>query len=276
MNLDDKAAILRSMNGSWISLLCLIVATPAWGGESVDDRTILRVRPGVLAGFKLTTAQLAFNGDSARADVRVEALPAVYAAAHFWPTEAIGFYGMVTTGIGAKIDDLVDQRVAYNHHEFQILGRYRWFLGPRISAAAVGLEMGLTGRIQIVQEQRPPVLLDRTLIGPTAGTFFTVPMMTNRLWLTIKVFGGLPFFVRESPADSGDPARFWQYGGSLALGIQMVGPWSMQLNADASQTSIRFDGTGTRALGVRDVATDDVFMSYGLALRYVFIGMGPR
>ena len=153
-------------------------------------------------------------------------------------------------------------------HEFGLTSRYRWFLGPRAHATAIGFSLGIHSLFQRVQEQRPPVILDRTVIGPEFGVFVTVPILSDSLWTRVLLRAGLPFYLRESPADSGDPQSYLSYGGRTEIALRLSGQWFTQLNVDFRQQSIAFSGEGTRALGVQDVETNDYFLSYGVAIRY--------
>ena len=251
-----------------LALLQLGVLFPAMAADTSAELSLIRQRSGAYFGFRVVTGQLKFKSDTVESDIQLSALPAIAGGIELWPDEQIGIFADIQVGTGAEIDKVLGQKVSLNTSEYRIGGRYRWFLGQRATATAVGLGLGIHGFNQFVRDQRPSILLDRTIVGPQMNGFVTVPLQAGRLWLRGTVQAELPFFVRESPNDSGNPAAFLGYGARLDAVLTLAGRWSLQLEFDYARRDIDFEGLATRGAGTTNGAVQDGFIYYGLSVRY--------
>ena len=238
---------------------------------AVDDAETLarsRVRAGAWLGPGLLTGRLELRAPTAQIDTDLTAVPVISAGAEVWPTEAMGLVLALDAGLGAEIE-LPDAagRLDYNLHQLRLGGRYRWHLGPEANASALVVGLGLRGLRQSVQTQRPPLLVDRIVAGPELDFGFEW-VITPELWTRVGARAGIPFFVRETPADSGDPHGFVAYGLNLEVVLKLAGDWALQSSTNLQAQGIDFRGEGTRAGRVEDASTDDRFITFALAARY--------
>ncbi|MCA9537344.1 MAG: hypothetical protein KC620_00565 [Myxococcales bacterium] len=256
---------------SWTWLL-IVFSLPglARAVESSDAVHRERVRAGAWIGPAAVNGILQLRTPTANSDVRLDLLPAVALGVDLWPAEQTGLYLGGAVGVGADIKFPTGQKVRYNLHQFEAGGRYRWHLSGASNALALVGALGVRGLYQTAQEQRPSVLIDRLIAGPELRLGLEWPLLSGRLWLRAHGRAGLPFFVRESPNDSGDPTEFRAFGGHLDVVVKVTGGWSVQLAADVYDATIDFNGQGTRAAGVLSARTHDRFATGGLWLRYAF------
>ena len=246
-----------------------VTNAPALSADTAGELSKTRRRSGAYLGLRVITGQLKFKSDTVESDILLNALPAVVGGIDLWPEEHIGLYADLHVGTGSTISDLGGYDVDLNTTEYRVGGRYRFFMGPEATAVALGIGLGVHGFEQSVRDQRPSILLDRSIIGPQLSMFATLPLMQGRLWLRGSAEFQLPFFVRESPNDSGDPKSFVGYGARLESVFAVTGPWSVQLDLEYHQRQVDFAGLATRGAGTQDGAATDHFMKYGLSARYV-------
>lgn len=251
-----------------IALFILIVPAASWSAESANVLDRERLRAGVYGGPTVINGLLQVRSPTVGSDIRLDLLPAVGLGLELWPTEATGVYAATAIGTSASITFPTTQTVDYNLHLFEVGGRYRWYFGPRSSAPSVFLGVGLRGRYQTAQEQRPTILIERIVAGPELSAAFAWPLVSDRLWVRATARGGAPFFVRESPADSGDASSTLAFGGRFEVAVRVVSGWYVQLSADLHSESIDFGGSGTRGGGVEGARTSDRYLVGGLHLRY--------
>ena len=256
-----------------LAFLQLCFCFPALAGDRADDLSRMRLRTGAYLGFRVITGQLKFKSDTVESDIQLTALPAIAGGLELWPTENVGLFADIQLGTGAEISKLGlspdDTRaVGLNTNEYRLGGRYRWFLGPRATATALGVALGVHAFNQFVRDQTPAILLDRIIAGPQVASFATFPLWAGRLWLRSTVHVELPFFVRESPTDSGKPVSFLGYGAGLEAVMALQGKWSLQFDFDYGRRSVDFEGLATRGAGTRNGAANDTFTHYGLCARY--------
>lgn len=247
---------------------CLCLGLPALAADSASTLSRARTRAGVWAGLGVVTGKLELRSQTAALGTRVDAVPAVALGLDYWDSDRLGAYLAATIGTGAKLDLPEGQKLAYNVFSVEAGGRLRWHFGPRANALAVFLGAGLQVIHQDTQEQRPILFVDTTTGGPALTLGLEWPILGERLWLRASGRVGLPLFVREQPADSGDPQDFLTLGARAELVSQLSGPWGAALAADYTDNEVSFAGQGTRASGVLASETRDRFTTYYLVGRY--------
>jgi hypothetical protein len=253
----------------WLIIALASLATHGRAAEDADAFDRARSRTGLWLGAGLARAQLHLNTTSAKITTQVAALPTLTVGADWWPRPNTGLFAQLAVGTGAELDiPSHSTSIQYNAHQFELGARYRWFLGPRSDALAPYLGLGLRGTAQTAQVQRPSLLTDATVIGPSLHTGVEWPVLGERLWLRAQAWLGLPFFIRESPDDSGDPESFFAFGARLGLVAGLTPAWAVQLSADLHEQRLRFVGEGTRAATVFDAETRERWFTGLLALRY--------
>ncbi len=255
------------------------VRVTASRAQSAKDLEIRRGRSGIWFGPQFTRASLIVRSEQAQSETQIDASPALALGVELWPSDDIGVFLSGAVGLGLEIDAgelraLFDQDdnartvIDYNLHQLEAGARYRWFLGPEIDALSIIVGAGLNGRFQSARDQFPAILLDRMLLGPMGSVMATLPFADARAWIRFSGRAGMPFFVRETPADSGDPQSFSEFGGRLEIAYLVFGRWSAQLQVDYAQRTVVFEDEATRGFGTFDVTTDDTFISGGLFVRY--------
>ena len=251
-----------------VALALMLFALPTQAADGANALRRGRVRAGVWAGGAVMTGSLKFNAESAQVGTRIDALPSLQFGLDLWPDEQAGVYARIDLGTGAEITFPAGQNLSFNAQHFEAGGRYRWYFSPRADAFALVMGVGLRAIRQDAQLQQPEFLVDSLVAGPELNFGIEWPILGERLWIRALARGGLPFFVRESESDSGDPQNFIAIGAHLATIIQISGAWNLQLTADLVDHSIEYAGTGTRAYGVKDASSQDQLLTYGLTLRY--------
>ncbi len=251
--------------------VCLSGVLPGAGRAAISAEALqqVRTRSGAWAGLELLTGHLAVEAPTTQVEAGITALPALAFGLDHWPTEALGLYAGAAIGLGAAIavpDS--DQSFRFNLHAFEGGARGRYFFGPGPEAPALIVGLGLRGWHQSTQVQRPALLVDRTVAGPELTAGVAWPALGDRLWLRGSVRGHLPFFVRETPTDSGDPQSSFGYGARLEAVSRLTGRWGIHARLDAAFFGHDFSGEGTRASGVNDARTRDRLVSVGLFARY--------
>ncbi len=254
------------MRTRWTLALALLVPWTARAAETVETLDRARRRSDVWAGPAVVLGQLEYEAPSARISTRLDALPAISAGVELWPEESIGVHLAGIVGLGADLDLPQGGALAYSAHQVEAGARYRWFVGPRSDAPAVFAGLGLRALHQSVQEQRPALLVSSTTVGPELAAGGELPLGAFRLRATAR--GGLPFFVREAPADSGDPRRTLGYGGRLEAVTDLGARWSVAATGDALWQTIDYGGDGTRAAGVKGGRTRDRLLTMMLVARH--------
>jgi hypothetical protein len=251
--------------------------------SNADSRLKLelgRTRSGLWVGPQLTNGQFIVESVQASSDTRIHALPGLAAGVELWPTDTLGVFVAGVIGFGVDIDaDVVkaqfgdpdaegETTISYTVHQFEAGGRYRWFFGPDVSAPSAFVALGVRGRFQSARDQFPTILLDRMVLGPEATLGGTLSIANGRAWIRGSARIGSPFFVRETPTDSGDPRSFLDGGGRLEIVAAVTGRWSIQVRGDLTHRILQFAGQATRGFGAEDVKTRDRFINLGFYLRY--------
>ncbi len=266
---------------SWIFIICALFATPAGAADSVDDVRKVRLRAGAWAGSSVSLGSLSLASDSAQSEVRIDGLPSIDLGLEVWPTESVGVYWSSRIGLGADITsqdaylvgdpnaigNLRGATIAYNLHQLEAGARLRWLAGPRADAVALVWGWGARLLIQTAQDQRPSILLDRLVAGPETSLGVEWPLL-RQVWLRFSGRVGAPFFVRESPNDSGDLDAFVQFGTQAEIVLHLTSEWALQVYLDFEQTKLGFEGAGSRGAGLTNADTESQFLSSGLWARY--------
>lgn len=249
-----------------VALFAITGAAHAAEGADRLDRE--RLRSGVYAGAAVVTGLSQLRTGTANLDLSIDQLPAAVMGLDLWPSEAIGVYLAAEIGTGADVTFPDGSTVGYNLHRFEAGGRYRWHLGPRSDAPSLAVGIGLRGRYETADPQRPSVVVERAVAGPELGVAFEWPVVSDRLWVRIGGRAGVPFFVREPDQDSGEAELGWMFGAGAVVAVRVVGGWYAQLTADLHDETIDFTGPGSRAAGVLDARTHDRYLVGGLQVRH--------
>jgi len=255
----------------FVVVLVWVLAGAAQAADDAASLALIRVRQGLYAGPSVVRGNLSFRAPSARVETRLDAVPALTLGGDLWPQPELGLFFSARIGLGADLavpDSNVT--VAYNLHQLEAGGRYRWYLGPRADAVALLAGLALRGTIQTVQVQRPAFLVDRSALGPELQVGVAWPIAGWRLWVQATAAVGKPFFVREGPTDSGDPQAFASYGGQLMVVAGLTERFGIQAQLDARAVDLSFTGEGTRAGGIVDGTVADRFLTADLLVRYQF------
>lgn len=217
----------------------------------------------------ITTGSLSFESDNATVKTRLDALPVVGMGAETWIEPAVGLYAHLLLGAGADIYiPSTGQSIRYNAHVLEAGLWLRWSPSEQSPAALMG-SLGVRALRQTPREQRPALLVGSTVAGPEGGFGGEVRMLDGRLCLRALLTAGVPFFVRETPRDSGDPRSFTSVGARASVGFEPVvlEPWSLALAANITQHKVEFEGAGSRAAGVYGSSVRDRLASFRVALR---------
>jgi len=242
--------------GAFLAALALLAFCPArCVAESVGEGGV-----AVFGGVGLTRASLRFRAPTARVDTRVDALPTVSVGVTARPERPIGLHFALDVGTGAALDVPGTSRtLRYTVHRLDTGGTYRWSLDPGGGGLDLRAGLGLTGVMQRVQTQTPALLVDSQVAGPTAAVGLDKYFRSRRFVAAVTLTGGLPFFVRESPRDSGDPGRFLAWG-LFARAAFAPSPRSLlSLELGRYEQHLTFRGEGTRATGVESGEVVDRF-----------------
>jgi hypothetical protein len=241
---------------------CLLFAPPL-GAQSFRDAN----RSAAWAGLAVHTGWLTMRAPGAALDTRLTALPGLGLGADVFQDEHLGLFARATLGGSAAVDLPTGDSLRFNQHRGTVGAAARLFLGSGPAAPSVVARMGLGVMVQNVQDQVPSIHNDRRLAGPEWALTAELPISSDRLWVTGSAHLGLPFFVRESPDDSGSPDTFveWGLGSGARLGITPA--WWLQLDLRYTRVSIDFQGDATRAAGLTGVRTKDTYVSALIAVR---------
>ena len=242
-------------------------ASAGLGAEGAERLDRERLRSGVFAGASVVTGLSQLRTGTANVDMVIDQLPAVVVGLDLWASESVGVGVGLEGGTGADVTFPDGSVVGYNLHRFEAGGRYRWFFGARSGSPSVAVGLGVRGRYETVDQQRPSVLIERVVAGPELGVGFDWPLVADRLWVRVGGRAGVPFFVREPDQDSGEVEQGWMFGGGAVVAVRVVGGWYAQLVVDVQDETIDFTGPGSRAAGVVDARTHDRYVVGGLQVR---------
>jgi hypothetical protein len=217
----------------------------------------------------MTRADLRFRAPTARVDTRVDALPTVAVGVAAWPERSIGLHADVEVGLGASLTvPGTDRTLWYRVHRLDTGATYRWSPLPGGDGLDVRLGLGLRGVLQSVQAQTPALLVESRVAGPALNVAVDKFLRSRRIVLSVGLTGAAPFFVRESPRDSGDPGRFLAWGASARAGYSPSARWGLTADVGTYEQRLSFRGEGTRAAGVSSSRVVDRFDSVRLAVHW--------
>ncbi len=257
-------------------LLVALSAACAWpsaplAAESIEAFDRARRRQGVWAALGATSGSLRLDAPTAKVGASVYGLPVVAMGVDLWPDEHLGVFAQGTFGLGSDLDYAErGVRLAYNVHQVALGARYRWHLGASTTALAPFVGAGLHLMHETTPDQIPSVLIRKTAAGPELTAGVEWPILGEALWLRAAGRVGLPFFVRESPDDSGDPTDFLALGARLEGTVALAGQWGATLVVDWHQQRLRFTGEGTRAASVFGAETTERLLTVTAGARYGF------
>jgi hypothetical protein len=253
-------------------MVALLVCGPS--AHAADENQAFdaaRRRAGAWLSVGLLRNALAFEAANVALQTTADGVPALNLGADVWASDSFGLYAGASLGFSSTLE-VPSQGVSlrYNAHQFEVGARGRWHLGPAADALAVFVGFGGRATLQTAQVQRPSLLVDTTAVGPEAQVGLEVPLGGQRFWLRATARAGLPFFVRESPDDSGDAERTWSFGGRFEAIFGLTSSLFGQVGADAVSQHFRFRGEGTRAGAVFNAEADNLLLTGNAGLRYVW------
>jgi hypothetical protein len=248
-----------------------LVSAPAFAVEDARTTQWRRGRAAAWAGPSLARGSLDFEAPTALVRTRVDGVPSVSLGADLWPLETVGFRLAADVGLGADLEvPGTRETLRFNRHTVEGLARYRFFLDARSDALAVLVGTGVRVERHDVRAQEPALLVDRLLAGPVVTAAVDAPLLEGDLVLRAEGFASLPFFVQESPRDSGDPRGFFGWGVRAEMTWRLMGPWGLAAALEWSQVRIDFEGEGTRVNGTPESSTDDSFLRGRLGALWAF------
>jgi hypothetical protein len=209
------------------------------------------------------------KSDTARSKIQLTSLPAASLGIEHWPQEQLGLSLKASIGVPATINDVLTQDVSLTRHHAELAFWLRYFTGVRPSAGAWLIQSVNQFQFENAQEQRPSVLMSRFIFSPGIRVGFERGFDNTNWWIRGLVGVSYPFFLRESPTDSGRPDWMLSYGGQITGCYRWTQRWSTQASFEANIQSFDHGGEATRAGGVKDVRVDDSYYTTMLALRMV-------
>ena len=140
--------------------------------------------------------------DGARTEVELTSILGLQGGLEFWPTDTMGVKLDAEIGLPAQIENVLDNRVGYSRHTIHSGLYYRSFFGPRAEEGAVFFGSVIDVSVEDVQEQRPSVLVSRTIFAPGVRVGYEGVVLD-------ETHGGVPKLAlailscSETPTDSG-------------------------------------------------------------------------
>ncbi len=246
----------------------MLVPGLVWG-DSVDEIEAYRFKNGMWSGLSLTAGALNMTASSARSTIKLTALPAVGLGIEQWVSDGLGVQLRGTVGLPATISNVLGKDVGFTLHTAEAGLVFRHFYGLRASAPALLLSSSLRLHIEDTQEQRPSVLVTRAIFSPTLKIGYERFLTPGQWWVRGYLGGAYPFFVRESPTDSGRPDRMFSGMAEVASCYHLTSRWGIFTQIDALFQSFEHGGEATRAGGVSDVFTQDYYFTALVGFRFV-------
>jgi hypothetical protein len=243
---------------------CLALCPGAVFAESGTETGVT-----LIAGAGVSHASLAFTAPNALVSTRIDALPVLRLGVEAWPERALGLHAELDLGTGAQLGvPGTNARLAYNAHQLRAGGWYRWQPAPGGDGWDVRLGLGLQAVSQHVQAQNPALLVESQVAGPALESRVDKFFLSRRLHLGLGVGAALPFFVRETPRDSGDAGRFYAWGVGFDAGFALGPALALALDVRHIDQTVVFRGEGTRATGTSRGRTHDAFTTGVLSTRW--------
>lgn len=246
------------LTGSFV--LCPAVAAAESGAETGVT---------LVAGAGVSRASLAFTAPNALVETRIDALPVLRLGIEAWPERALGLHVELDLGTGADLGvPGTEAHLAYNAHQLRAGGWYRWQPAPGGDGWDVRLGLGLQAISQHVQAQNPALLVESQVAGPVLEARVDKFFVSRRVRIGLGAGAALPFFVRETPRDSGDAGRFYAWAAGLEAGLVLGASLGLGFELRHVDQTVVFRGEGTRATGTSRGRTHDAFTTGVLTTRW--------
>jgi hypothetical protein len=252
--------------GLLISILlwpCLILA------ESSEEIKQLRLKDGMWTGLSVTAGSLSMSSATARSTISLTALPGLGLGLEQWTDDTLGFELNAIIGAPAKISDVLGSDVGFTLYQFEAGILFRKFAGLRATAPAWFVSSNIRVHVEDVQEQRPSVLVSRLIFSPGVKVGYERFFGGSVWWMRGSVGASYPFFVRESPTDSGRPDEMLSIQAHWTSCYYFTETWGLILKADGALQSFEHGGEATRAGGISNVSVNDYFLTGLIGLRFV-------
>jgi hypothetical protein len=263
----DRVSTGRTRHGTLrrVGLAGCLALCPAAGlAESGTDTGVT-----LIAGAGMSRASLSFTAPTALVSTRIDALPVVRLGVEAWPERALGLHLEFDLGAGAELGvPGTSAQLAYNAHQLRAGGWYRWQPAPGGDGWDIRLGLGLQAVSQHVQAQNPALLVESLVAGPALETRVDKFFRARRVHVGVGVGAALPFFVRETPRDSGDAGRFYAWGAGIDAGLALGASLGLGLEIRHVDQTVVFRGEGTRATGTSRGRTHDAFTTAVLSTRW--------
>lgn len=251
-------------------LLIFVLLFPGmlWA-DSVEEIQAYRLKNGMWVGLGITTGALSMSAPTARSRIKLTALPIVALGFEEWVADAIGVHLRGTVGLPATISNVLGKDVAFKLYTGEAGLVFRHFSGLRSSASAWLISSSLRMHIEDAQEQRPSVLVSRAILSPSLKIGFEHFIIPGKWWLRGYLGGAYPFFVRESPTDSGRPDVMVSGLTELNSCYHLTSQWGVFTQMDVLYQSFEHGGEATRGGGLSDVSTQDYYFTTLIGIRFV-------
>ena len=252
--------------GLLLFVCCLPLSSYA---ESTDDYGRMRLKHAYWMGPAVTTGHLDATADNAKTTIRLTSLAGIRLGAEVWPEETMGVLLSGEVGMPAQIKNVLGNEVRFTRHRFAMGLTFRHFMGPRPTAPAFFISSQMSAVIEDVQEQQPAVLVSRFTLSPNLRFGYERFVRGDTTWLRVGAAIGYPFFVRETPSDSGRPDSMYDARASVSICHYVSQRWGLQFGIEHLLQSFQHGGEATRAGGVNDVSVFDSYTSAFLTARYI-------
>lgn len=217
----------------------------------------------------MTTGRLAFTAPTALVETAISAVPTATLGARWQVERRVDLEAVFDLGLGAKLEvPGTSATLDYNLQQLQMLGYYRFSPDASRDGLDLRVGLGLHATRQSVAAQNPALLVGSVVAGPALDVAADKHLLGRRLTLSLRAGAEVPFYVRETPRDSGDPGRFYGFGGGAAARLEVARPWGLVLRLDAVDRTVVFRGEGTRAGGTEKGRTHDRFLRGALLAEY--------
>ena len=253
-----------------VGLLLFIFTFPLTSvAESTDDFGRLRLKHAYYVGPSLTMGRLDARADNATTKIKLTSLAGIRFGLERWPDESMGVLLAGEMGFPATIDNVLGNDVRFTRHQLLAGITYRYFMGPRPLASAFFVSSLVNVSMDDVQEQQPAVILSRVIIAPNLRFGYERFLIADTTWIRAYLGLGYPFFVRETPSDSGRPDSMFDARAAVEVCHYLSDRWGLLMGIDHTRQSFQHGGEATRAGGVNDVVVLDMYTAVTVSMRYV-------
>ena len=269
----------RARQGALRPLFFTLSALWAWGlassasaqltmglSEGEDQAPQERLRSALWAQLGVSAGRLEMTSSQVALKARVDALPTLVLGADLWTTEQLGLMARAELGLGAQLDIPMlegEQTFSFNQQRALAGARYRWHLSEQRHAPSLELGLGAHLLREAVPPQRPTYFTERLSLGPALLISAALPVSSDLLITTLGALSR-PLIVREDPADSGELEGGYTLSGQLQLAYLLTETWGINAQLDYTLDAARYQGFGTRGLGVINAETQQT--SWGLSV----------